>query len=191
MYYIPCSDQYLFVHTNHCIEHHLGAMNKPYDEYPLVYVNGDICILYHFSDQHLLMFITEMSTHCLIQWRSSFPITMQWSASGDVYHCNEHPLLNNGDISIYFFNSFTMQWSASRDVYHCNEHPLLYTIYIYKALCEWVSEWVSQCVPFCLSPGTNNSYTQERGDKHFSHIGGRGGQTFFTHRMWGGQTFLD
>ena len=100
---IPCSDQYLLVHANHCIEHHLGAMNKPYDEYPLVYVNGDIYLLYHFSDQHLLMFITEMSTHCLIQWRSSFPITMQWSASGDVYHCNEHPLLNNGDYSIFFF----------------------------------------------------------------------------------------
>ena len=63
MYYIPCSDQYLFVDTNHCIEHHLGAMNKPYDEYPLVYGNGDIYTL-PCSDQHLMMFITVMSTHC-------------------------------------------------------------------------------------------------------------------------------
>ena len=29
-----------------------------------------------------------------------------------------------------------------------------------------------------VPPGTNISCTQERGDKHFSHTGGRGGQTF-------------
>ena len=44
--------------------------------------------------------------------------------------------------------------------------------------------------------GTNISYTQERGDKHFSHTGGwanifalRGGETFL-HRVGGRQTFF-
>ena len=43
---------------------------------------------------------------------------------------------------------------------------------------------------FVCPRGTNISCTQERGgDKHFSHTGGRGGQTFFTQRG-GGQTFF-
>ena len=44
---------------------------------------------------------------------------------------------------------------------------------------------VCVCVRYTLfvPRGTNISHTQERGgDKHFLHMGGRGGQTFFTHR---------